>query len=464
MNGGHGSSWVVHDSIQLVPRFLTFGAAFVIATNIIPAAGMAVLAVTALHALRGTRQTVEALFVLAFAIMVNKTLVPVDVSLMRWAVLACAGTRVIWDTVVTDQPIPTAFWWLTALVTVMMVFAMVTSWLPTISLFKSISFFMGTGTAVLALHRTRHLSKYWQSCLLTFSVFVVLGSLPLYTVPSYGFARNGVGFQGLLAHPQTYGPISAILTAYVTGLVIFRQQRSWVLILTILAGWVGVYFSLSRTGLLAILLGGGITIPLGLKKREWYDRLPQLVQGPGLVLVILAVSTFFALYGPDLVEKGTEFLMKDNRPAETTVVGVFEAARGGTTERSMENFRNAPLTGIGLGVPSDLSQTRIEYGPFGVPIGASVEKGFTPTAVLEEIGLVGAGLLLLFVAVLLKPVFGSHGNVPLAWMVMVAVLINMGEAIIFAVGGNGLFFWLVVSIGYACTSYVDHRQPNRQRA
>jgi hypothetical protein len=449
-------SRVVAERIGIIPRYLVVGAAFVVVATVLPEAGTVLLGLTALHALRGTRQTVEALFVLALAIMFNKALAPIDISLMRWVVLAGAGARTLWDTVIDDEPLPAAFWWLTSLVSTMAVFAYVASWLPTVSLFKSISFYLGAGTAVVALYRTRHLAAYWQSCLLSMAVFVILGSVPLYFLP-YGFARNSVGFQGLLTHPQTYGPISAVLTAYVTGLVLYGRRTSWVLVTAMLAGWAGVFYSQSRTGMLALVLAGLIAVGYGWIRREWQHRLPRLVSGPGVVMAVITVCTIAVFYGPNLIQSGTAFLIKDE--GTQGVADALEASRGGLTERSMANFREAPLTGIGLGVPSDLSRTTIEYGPFNLPIGASIEKGFTPTAVLEEIGVVGAALLLIFLGALLMPVLGRWGNIPLAWMVFTVLLINMGEAIIFAIGGNGLFFWLIMALGFACT-----RPDRRPRA
>lgn len=429
-------------------------------TNLVPATGTAFLGLAALHALRGTRETVEALFVLSLAIMINKTLAPVDISLMRWGVLACAGVRTIWDTMVSDAPVPSPFWWLSALFATMVVFALTASWLPTVSLFKAISFYLGTGTALVALYRTRHLAAYWQSCFLTFAVFVILGSLPLYVLSSYGFARNGAGFQGLLTHPQTYGPISAVLTAYVTALVVYEGRRSKVMILTVLVGWAGVYFSLSRTGLLALVLAGGMIITFGWIRKEWSNRVPQMLSGPGLVVAVLAVCTAAVMWGPHLIDRGIDFLLKDESAED--IAGALEESRGGLSEQSMANFRDAPLTGIGLGVPSSLSRTTIEYGPFGVPIGASVEKGFTPTAVLEEIGAVGAGLLVSFLAALMVPIFRREGTIPLAWMVLTALLTNLGEAVIFAIGGNGLFFWLVLSLGYVCAQFGENHPAMRK--
>lgn len=446
--------------VRLMPRLMAYGAGLIVLTKLVPAFGMVVLAAAALHALRGPRQTAEALFVLAFAIMVNKTVAPVDISLVRWAVLAAAAGRTLWDTAVNDQPVSSAFGWLTALVATMAVFAVMASWLPPVSLFKALSFYMGTGTALVALYRTRHLAGYWQSCLLTLAVFVILGSGVVYLL-GYGFERNGVSFQGILTHPQTYGPVVAVLTAYVTALVVFERRRSWVLLLTMIAGWGGIYLSQSRTAMLALVLAGGLVVVVGWFKRTWAPRIRRVMSsGPELLVGILALGTLAVAYGPQVAESGVDFLLKDE--ASVSVTGALEESRGGLMERSMDNFRSAPLTGIGLGVPSDLSQTRIEYGPYNIPIGAAVEKGFTPTAVLEEIGLVGAAVLVFLLATLMLPVFGRRGTIPLAWMLATTVLTTMGEAAIFAIGGNGLFIWLMFSLGYVCT-VVDQRGIAKSR-
>ena len=433
----------------VIPRLLLYGWAVVLLAAVIPFAGEVLLIAAALHALRGPRQTVEALLMLALTIMINKALVPVDISVLRWVVLFAAAARTLWDGVITGMPVPRAFWWLTALVLTLVLFAVTASWLPTVSLFKSLSFYMGAATALVALHRTRSLADYWQSLLLTLSVFVILGSLPLYFFEAYGFARNASGFQGLLTHPQTYGPITAVLTAYVTGRVIFEKHRSRLLTVTMLAGWVGVYYSQSRTGMLALVLSGMLVAGTALfKPRTWLPRLRQAMTLPTLTVGVLALGAFGVLYGPRLSEGLVSFLLKDE--AAQDITSALEESRSGLIERSMDNFRAAPLTGIGLGVPSDLEDAVIEYGPLGVPISASVEKGFQPTAVLEETGIVGAALLVLFLIVLLAPVV-RRGTMPLAWMTFAVLLINMGEAILFAIGGNGLFVWILLTMVYVIT-------------
>ena len=455
--GGSAATPVLGHVLAWAVGLTAFGA-------VVPFGGEIVMIGAAVHALRGARQTVEALFILAMAIMINKALVPVDISILRWLVLVAAAGRTLWDSVILGLPVPRAFWWLTVLVMTLVLFAITFSWLPTVSLFKALSFYMGSATALVALYRTRSQADYWQSLLLTLSVFVIMGSLPLYFFREYGFARNQAGFQGLLTHPQTYGPVTAVLTAYVTGRVIFEKHRSRLLTVTMLAGWVGVYYSQSRTGMLALVLSGMLVIGLGLfKPRTWLPRLRQAMTLPTLAAGGLALVMFGVIYGPRLSEGLVSFLLKDE--AAQDVTSALEESRSGLIERSMANFRAAPFTGIGLGVPSDLSKSVIEYGPLGIPISASVEKGFQPAAVLEETGIVGAVLLSLFLIVLLVPVI-RKGTMPLAWMVLAVLLINMGEAILFAIGGNGLFVWILLSMAYVTAEEGGQKKvliPQRRR-
>ena len=73
----------------------------------------------------------------------------------------------------------------------------------------------------------------------------------------------------------------------------------------------------------------------------------------------------------------------------------FAESRESLIDRSMDNFRQYPIAGIGFGVPSDTSQELFEVKRVGgIPISASVEKGSLPSATLEETGIIGAGLCL----------------------------------------------------------------------
>ena len=55
-------------------------------------------------------------------------------------------------------------------------------------------------------------------------MFILLASLPLYGF-EYGYRKTGTGFQGVLSHPQSYGIITAIIAAFITGLLLFKEKK-----------------------------------------------------------------------------------------------------------------------------------------------------------------------------------------------------------------------------------------------
>jgi hypothetical protein len=131
---------------------------------------------------------------------------------------------------------------------------------------------------------------------------------------------------------------------------------------------------------------------------------------------------------------------------------------------SMNNFREHPIAGIGLGVPSFYESAIVEKFVVrfqGIPVSATVEKGFLPTAVLEEIGLIGAALTLLLIFTISITIL-RYGQPWVIWVYLTAMLQNAGEAVLFSPGGKGLLIWSVV--GFCYLSARDAAASQRQRA
>lgn len=95
----------------------------------------------------------------------------------------------------------------------------------------------------------------------------------------------------------------------------------------------------------------------------------------------------------------------------------------------------------------------------GIPVSATVEKGFMPTAVLEETGVLGAVLILVLLAFLVVPV-ARYGDIVAFWILSTALLLNFGEMIFFTMGGNGLYLWIVMGFCY-CWSVARSVQKSR---
>ena len=395
----------------------------------------------ALHSLRSPRRSVEALGMLALLLVLGKT----DATLGRWVVLAAAGGRMLWDGAFAGRGLPRLGLLLLGFYAVLLPLSVASSTFPLVSSLKLTTFTLGGMVTLVGFYRTRHLTDYWLSWLVTLGVFLLLASLPLYVLPG-GYATNGVGFQGLLTHPQTFGPIVAALTALLAGLYFFRQRTSWLLLLCVGLGVGGMYLSLSRTSLLAFGLAGALTATLGLslKPASWgVDLRRTLAQGP-VLLGGLAVLALGAMQWTSLQSDLHAFLAKGS--GEASLVQAFEASRGDLMDVSLANFQRHPLTGIGFGAPSDPAQfaQELQRGPYGLPLSASVEKGFMPTAVLEETGLLGALLTLVLIAALVRPTL-SHPDPTLFWGMATALCVNFGEMVFFSVGGMGLFLWFVMA-------------------
>lgn len=403
--------------------------------------GLAICVGIALHSLRGPRRSVEALGMLALLIVLGNT----SISLGRWIVLFAAFGRMLWDGVFAGEGVPRMAYMLLLFFAVVLPLSIVSSSFPLVSSLKLTTFTLGTAVTVTGFYRTRHLADYWLSWLFTLGAFILLASLPLYGLPE-GYTRNGVGFQGILSHPQTFGPVVAPITALVTGLYFFRERTSWVVLLCVGLGIAGMYLSLSRTSLLAFVLAGLLTtaVGFGFKPDTWAVDLGRALGRPAVMLGILAALALAAVQWTSIQSELGSFLAKDGESA--SVVQALEESRGGLMSQSMANFRTKPLTGIGFGAPSDPVRfaRSLERGPYGIPLSASVEKGFMPTAVLEETGLIGALLTVGLLVVLFMPAV-QHPDPTLFWMMGASLFVNFGEMVFFSVGGMGFFLWFVMA-------------------
>ena len=123
----------------------------------------------------------------------------------------------------------------------------------------------------------------------------------------------------------------------------------------------------------------------------------------------------------------------------------FYESRGGGALLQWDDFLDKPLTGNGFGVYPDghfpAGVTLFD----GIPISAPVEKGFLPTAILEEGGALGGALLALLIACLCRR---AWRNTDLRWRAMfIACLgINIGECVFMSPGGIGIFDWVLLSL------------------
>ena len=117
------------------------------------------------------------------------------------------------------------------------------------------------------------------------------------------------------------------------------------------------------------------------------------------------------------------------------------SSRASIITQQWETFLRNPLTGIGFQV-ADTEYFRRNATLFSAP----VEKGFLPTGLLEEVGLLGTSTFALFIGLLaLSLVLARNG--PGLVMLLTYLVTNLGEMTIFAFGGAGGMGWLFVAMG-----------------
>jgi len=285
-------------------------------------------------------------------------------------------------------------------------------------------------------------------------VVLMLLSLPLLASP-LGYLRNDTGFQGVLNHPQVFGPAMALLGAWSCGRILESRRPPWSELAVLGASIVLVVLSEARTAGFALVLG--VTIAVGV---VWVRaRASTKVVLPGLgsqrvrSVAILAV-VLIVLGGATFAERIETYIMK--RGQATSLAGAYETSRGRAIEKMLPNIQSNPLLGSGFGIASDPGDMVIKRDPvFGLPVGAAVEKGVLPVAVLEELGLLGFVAVTAWIWVFLGRV-AKAGVAPLA-VSITAFVLNMGEATLFSVGGLGLLSLIIMSWAHACGEAAERR-------
>ena len=161
----------------------------------------------------------------------------------------------------------------------------------------------------------------------------------------------------------------------------------------------------------------------------------------GIVAVVLMVLTMF-IVNSNFRSAAESYIYKNRGD---NIEESFERSRGAGAEHHLNNFTERPLFGHGFGVFAKPDPREEIQTAFGVPISSSTEKGIVIIAILEETGLIG---FLLFAAFLYRMISQVLKGTDLRYVAafFACLFVNFGEAVFFAPGGIGLYFWVFISI------------------
>jgi hypothetical protein len=296
----------------------------------------------------------------------------------------------------------------------------------------------------------------WYMTLIVVAVVLGLASFPLgIAYNAKALVREGAisYFNGPFYHSNTLGPFAAMMSLYVMCVYLFGPYRNrWICgpLLLVL-----IYFmraSQSRTSFAALAVSMMVLIGLVFvltRRRHLALRLNTHRSS----LVAAAFAGFIAVMAVDLGTGGkltnsvTKFVNKGGK-SESVDLDQVLYSRMGRIHMSLENFRSSPLIGIGFEVGTD------EYFKANATLfNAPVEKGFLPTAILEQSGVIGTAMFVAWLLTLTSFLM-SRVNVPGLVLLCGFLTVNCGEVMFFGVAGHGGFGWLLMAGGIMLGDYT----------
>lgn len=399
---------------------------------------LAATLIACVHMRHGPAAVIQSLLALVTIKFLNDALYdfPPYFGLLAW--LALFVSAVIVSTRCRKQALPILLplWVFVVVVAVITPFA---SSDPTVSWFKLVSFLVGASTAIVASSALGDEgARFLRAWLPSVTLAIVVVSVATFPFPGVSFRTAPNLFQGVLNHSQALAAVLAPLLALLASRWLFYrttfQRFDRVALLTTAAM---VIATNARTAVIAVALGIGCTALLGLFQNRRSRRRSGNALAVGTLIGLLAVGAVFA--NSTARDAVLEFVFKHS--TEATVEDAFMASRGAGIAGQWGSFLESPLLGNGFGVYPEGWTISKPVIVFGLPISAPVEKGFLPTAILEEVGLSGTLAFLVLVITMVRSVT-SKGDMAWTAVLLTCLFVNIGEAVFFSLGGLGLYFWL----------------------
>jgi len=422
-------------------------------------------------AIRSLEGAVKALSISSIIIVANTHLVDINVvhGILRFPLIAVAGSRIFWEASRSRGglfPGPH----IKALLVfggISLVLAFINQYYFMISFLKLGVFIYGAYAIMLATDMGRFSGSDLTVWFCSLVLFYVAGNLLAYglgvgyviraTIYETG-ANMTLGLSGMTNHPQTQGPLSAISFVYAFCVYLFTPYRSrWVMGVVAPVLLVLCYMSAARTGLFAALIAVGLVVGLAFMMRSGRTRVRINISTAQIVSIglfaMVGLIVVEAATGAAITQKVSDFALKSIRSGDggtMSFYAVFES-RMPLIESSWRIFLQQPFTGIGFGTSLDP-----QFVANATLFSAPTEKGFLPTALLEEVGIIGALSFAVFLIAFFVHYWKIRNIIALGMMACL-LLLNLGEMMFFALGGMGLYSWSLIGAGIALGDRVVER-------
>ena len=357
---------------------------------------------------------------------------------------------------------------------------MVTSlwgWAPVISELKAILFlfFMLALIYGVSVVVQRGVDiRFIRAGMLAICCFFILGSVAVIPFPQIGrsmyiskLARWGIDasmvdlrrlFNGATWHSQTLGPLLAMLNAFLlSDYLCSFKRKNWLYRILIACIPVLVYMTSSRTAFFAYLISILSVVFFFRGEHQVAESKRRRVVTFAILGVLLV--TLILSFIPVVSLRVESFLRKERDvtqiSGEETLSYDLFSSRKGLMERALVSFRESPLIGHGFQVTETMQGYR--FWEHGFAFSAPVEKGVLAGMILEEGGVIGMAIFIIFLFAL----YVTYRRLAFTCFLSTFTVflgLNSGEAAFFSTSGGGGILWMVCF----CAMLMDiHRHRSR---
>ena len=250
-------------------------------------------------------------------------------------------------------------------------------------------------------------------------------------------------FNGPFYHSNALGPFAVAVVAFLASVWLYGKYKNrWIcLVLAIFL----IYFitlTRSRTSVVSLILGllSGYACSLT-AVRKLGTRLRRNTSAGSLfgyaTVFLLVIVVGDTLTSGRIYKSVIAFANKGGDGGATIDLKQVMQSREALINQSWELFKSHPITGIGFQVSYGE-----EFRKKATLLSAPVEKGFLPTAVLEETGILGTSCFVIFIVGFLGYLIGQR-NIPGTTVFLAVLFTNLGEVQLFALGGPGQLGWIL---------------------
>ncbi len=392
-------------------------------------------------ALMGPKQALQAITLAVFIRYLNPGLfsLPFEIGPLSWLILLLAFVRnvFLFKSDVLSKLVP-----LCVFAVVVMTLTFTTSHYPMVSIMKLLSFTLGATTVLICCEalKANEIRQLWVWILALFAVVMCL-SLATFLIPAAAYHR-GAGFQGLLNHPQSLGALIAPFVSWLLARVFFQKKSLLSIPVFISVILIGIsIFSETRTAMVAVALGlsaSFIAFTLSHRRYKRFGNLGKTLAKAGTVACLLVVAVLAYKPAQDVIM--SYVFKRESQNLEEAL-----SSRSAGIASQWQNFLAKPVAGWGFGIYPGEDFAKEVHTFMGIPISAPVEKGFIPTALLEEVGVVGALCFFYLIAALCRYTVRA---VDIRWSAVFfsCLFVNLGEMVFFSAGGIGIFYWVLMGL------------------